>query len=48
MDRIRPACPQDLLRPLLPASRAADQFNSVQYRGWSKFLPEEVQLGETR
>ena len=47
VDRIRPACEQNLLGPLPAASRAADQFNCVQDDGWGQFLPEEeFQLGE--
>ncbi len=47
VDRIRPARAQNLLSPLPAASRAADQFDSVQDDGRGQFLPEEeFQLGE--
>ncbi len=48
VDRIRPACAQNLFGPLPPASCATDQLNSVQDGGRGQFLPEkEFQLGET-
>ncbi len=47
VDRTRPACAQYVLWPLPPASRAADQLNSVKDSSRGQFPPEqEFQLGE--
>ena len=41
VNRVRPACAQDLLSPLPAASRAADQLDPVQDGGRRQFLPKK-------
>jgi hypothetical protein len=48
MDRIHPACSENLFGPLLTAAWSADEFDPIHHHCRSQFLPEEKpQLRET-